>query len=118
MIKLMKIKEELENKLDAILKEIKSNKSTSTVTNPRSEINDAQNMQPSGSKTNKSIGVHASNNENSYSEDEDYTLQASRMKDFKHPAKPLHRSESNLDETIVSNDDYEEEDYHTLCNHC
>ena len=76
-------------------------------------------MQPSGSKTNKSIGVHAASyNKNSDSEDEDYTLQASKMKDLKHPAKPLHRSESNLDETIVSNEDYEEEDNHTLCNHC
>ena len=55
--------EEVENKLDAILKEIKSNKSASTVTNPRSEVNEIQNMQPSGSKTNKSIGVHASYNE-------------------------------------------------------
>ena len=31
--------EEMENKLDAILKEMKSSKSASTVTNPRSEIN-------------------------------------------------------------------------------
>ena len=40
----------MENKLDAILKEIKSNKSASTVTNPRSEIIDTQNMQPSDPK--------------------------------------------------------------------
>ena len=33
----MKMTEELENKLDAILKEMKPNKSASTVTNPRSE---------------------------------------------------------------------------------
>ena len=41
----------------------KSNKSTSTVTNPWSEIIDKQNIQPSGSKIGKSIGVHASYNE-------------------------------------------------------
>ena len=54
----------MENKLDALLKEIKSNKSASTLTNPRSEIIDTQKMQPSGSKIDKFIGVHASYNEN------------------------------------------------------
>ena len=70
--RIMKMIEEMENELDAILKEIKSNKSASTVTNPRSEINDTQNMQPSGTKLDYSIGVHASHNKNSDSEDEDY----------------------------------------------
>ena len=68
----MKVREEMENKLDAILKETNSNKSALIVTNPRSEMNDTQNMQPLGSKIGKSIGLHASYNENSGSEDEDY----------------------------------------------
>ena len=34
------MREEMENKLETILKEIKSIKSASTVTNPRSEINE------------------------------------------------------------------------------
>ena len=112
--RIMKMREEMENKLDAILKEIKSNKSASTVTNPRSEMNEMQNMQPSGSKTNKSTGVHASYNENIDSEDEDYPLQASKMRDLRHPAKPFHRSESNLDRTLVSEEDSEVEDYHMV----
>ena len=60
--RITKLREEMENKLDAIVKEIKSNKSASTVTNPKSEVNEIQNMQPWGSKTNKSTGVHASYN--------------------------------------------------------
>ena len=103
---------EMENKLDTILKEIKSNKSASTVTNPRSEVNEIQNMQPSGSKTNKSTEVHASYNENTDSEDEDYSLLASKMRDLRHPAKPFHRSETNLDRTLISEEDSEVEDYH------
>ena len=75
--RITKMREEMEINLDAFLKEIKSNKSASTVTNPRSEMNDIQNMQPSGSKTNKPIAVHASCNESSDSENEDYPLQAS-----------------------------------------
>ena len=110
--RITKMREEMENKLDAILKEIKSNKSASTVTNPRSEMNEIQNMQPLGSKTNKSTGVHASYNENIDSEDEDYPLQASKMRDLRHPAKPFHRSETNLDRTLISEEDFEVEDYH------
>ena len=65
-----KMREEMNNKFEGILREIKTNKNASTVTNPRSETNEIQNSQPSGSKT-TSIGVHASNNENSGSENDD-----------------------------------------------
>ena len=95
------------------MKEIKSSKSAYTVTNPRCDINDTQHLQPSGFKIEKSIGVHASYNGNSDSEDEEYTLLASKMKDLRHPAKPLYRKEKNLDETLASDEDSEEEDYHT-----
>ena len=111
--RIMKMREEMENKLDAILKEIKSNKSASTVTNSRSEDNDTQNIQPSGSKIDMSIGVQASYNKNSGSEDDEYPLQASKMKVLRHPAKPIYRSETNLDETLVSEEDSEVEDYHS-----
>ena len=82
-----KMREGIENKLDAIVKEIKTNKSTSTFTIPRSEINQPENIQPSGSEVGMSIGVSASNNDNSDSEDEDYTLKIFQMKDLRHPAK-------------------------------
>ena len=115
--RIAKMREEMENKLDAILKEIKSNKSVSMVTNPRSEENTIQNMQPSGSKTIGSIGVHASYNNNSDSENEDYPLRASKMRDLKHPAKPIFRSESDVDVTIHSDEESDaeslDEDYHT-----
>ena len=104
----------MENKLNAILKEIKSNKSASTVTNPRSEMNDIQNMQPTGSTDNRSIGVHASYNDNSDSENEDHPLQASKMRDLRHPARPIHESETNINETMISDEDSEEEDYHLV----
>ena len=71
-----------------------------------------QETRASGSKNGRSIEIYASNIENSDSEDEDYPLQASKMKDIRHPARPLFRSETNLDETLVSKEDSEEEDYH------
>ena len=58
-----KMREEMDNNIEAILREIKTNKNASTVTNQRSEVNEIREPQPSGSKT-MSIGVHESKNEN------------------------------------------------------
>ena len=110
-----KMREEMDNKLEAILREIKTNKSVSTVTNPRSETNETQDPQPSGSRTIRSIGVHASNNENSETEDEDFPLRASKAKDLKKPAKPIYGSD--VDVTIHSDEESDAEsieDYHMV----
>ena len=112
--RIIKMREEMENKLDAILREIKSNKSASMATNPSSEKNDTRNMQPSGSKTDRANGVHASFDENSDPDDEDYPPQASEMRDPRHPAKPSNKSDSDLNGTIVSEEDSEGEDYHSM----
>ena len=109
------MKKEIDNKLEVFLKEIKSSKSISTVTNSRSDVNEIQDIQPSGSKTNMPMGVHASNNEDLDSKNDDFPFRASKMKDLKHPAKPLYRNEADVDVTILSNEESHEEDYHTLC---
>ena len=114
-----KMRKEMDSKLEAILKEIKYNKGASITTNPRSDVNEMQEPQPSGSRIDPSIGVRASNIENSDSENDDYPLRASKMKDLIHPAKPLFRSESDVDVTIHSDEesDAEEiEDYHSILN--
>ena len=41
-----KMREEIDSKFEAILKEIKNNKNESTITNPRSETIETQNTQP------------------------------------------------------------------------
>ena len=105
----------MENKFDAILEEIRTSKTASTITNPRSEPNGIHNLQPSGSKSIRSNGVHASNIENSDIENEDdHPLRASDMRELRNPARPLCQNESNLDETIISEGDSEEEDYHMV----
>ena len=104
--------EEMDNKFEVILKEIKSSKSVSTVTNPRSDVNEIQDSQPSGSKIILSTRVQeASNNENSGSENDGFPLGASKKKDLKHPSKALYRNESVVDVTILSNEESDEEDY-------
>ena len=110
-----KMREEMDNQLEAILREIKTNKSSSTVTNPRSYANEMQGSQQSGSRIDKSIGVHASNNENSDYENDDFPPKVSKMKDLKHPADPLYQNESDVDVTILpdeESDAEEVEDYH------
>ena len=81
-----KMREEMVKKLETILKEIRSHENMSTTTNPRSETAEAQNSQPSGTR---SIGVHAFYFESSDSENEDYPLKASGSKDLRYPAKRL-----------------------------
>ena len=87
--KIEKMRKEVDYKLEAILREVKSNKTTST--NPRSDVNEILDSQHSGSKTNRSIGVRASNIENSDSE-----------------------NESDVDVTILSNEESDVEDCHSL----
>ena len=76
-------------------------------------MNGMQNERLSGSKKIQSIGIHASNNDNSDSENDNYPLRASKMKDLKHPAKPLFQNETDVDVTILSNKESDEEDYHS-----
>ena len=102
----------MDSKLEAILKEIKYNRSASTVTIPRSDANEIQEPQPSGSRIDPSIGGRTSNNENSDSENDDYPLRASKMKDLKHPARPLFQNESDIDVTLHSDEESDVEDYH------
>ena len=80
-------------------------------TNPRSETNETQDTQQSGSKIDKSIGVRASNKEKSDSENDGFSLRASKLKDLKHPAKPLFQNEADVDVTILSNAQSDKEDY-------
>ena len=108
------MREEMENKFEAVLKEIRTNKSVSTKTNPGSDLNGTQNSQPSGSINDKYIAVHASNSENSDTEDEDHPLRASELYELRNSARTVYQNIPNFDKAINSNEDFEEEDYHTL----
>ena len=79
-------------------------------------MNGMQNKQRSGSEKVQSQGVHASNNiENSDTEGEDdHPLRASKMSELRNPAKPFYQNELDQDETMISNEDSEEEDHQRL----
>ena len=87
------MREEMENKFDPILKEIRTNKTTSTITNRRSELNGTQNSQLSGSESIRSYGVHSSNIENSDTEDEgNHPQRASEMHELRNPARSVYQN--------------------------
>ena len=104
----------MENKLDAILMEIKASKSTSMTTNPRSEINEIGNMQPSGSGGKRSMGVNASDLDCLDSENKDIILTVSEKRELRHPAKSIHQNDTTLDATVIFNEESEEKDYHKV----
>ena len=112
--RIMVMWEEMENIIEAILTEIRTNKSASTITNPRYEINKNQNIQPSGSKKDRSTELHASNIKYSISEDKDQLLTALDMGKLRGPARPVYQNVLNLNETIFSKEDSEEEAYPTI----
>ena len=75
-------------------------------------MNEIQNKQVLGSKNLQSIEVHASNIVNSDLKEDDHPLRACNMSELRNLAKAFHQNELDLDETMISNRDSEEEDYH------
>ena len=69
-----------------------------------------------GCKNVQSIGIHSSNTVDSILEEEEdiHSLRVSDMIELRNPAKLFCRTELNLDETLISNEDYEEEDYNMV----
>ena len=105
--RITKMREEIDNKFETILREFKNNKSVSTVTTPRSETNESQDTEQSGSKINKSKGVHASNTVYSDLEEDGHPLRVSNMSELRNPDKPFRQNELEIDETMISNEDSE-----------
>ena len=70
---------------------MRTNRSESTKTNPRSELNGIQDFQHSGSKNYSSNGAHVSNVENSDTENEDdHPFRASDLRELSNPARLLY----------------------------
>ena len=112
MNRITKMSEEMENKLDAILMKRRTNKSTSMTTNPRSELKEIGNIEPSGAVGKRSMGVNASDNESLDSENDDIPLKASEMRELRHPARPIQQNDTTLEAKVIFNEESDEEDYH------
>ena len=98
------------NRFETILREIKNNKSVTTATNPRSETKETP---QSGSRIKTFVALHASNNVYSDLEKDAHHLRASQMSELRNPYNQFHQNELDLDETMISIEDSEEEDSHS-----
>ena len=112
MTEVQKCEKKLETKLSQRIKEMKSSKKASSATNPRLDTIDTQNIQPSGSKGNRSVGVHASNTVDSEKDEDSHLLRPSYMNEWSNPSEPFSQNELNLDDTMISKKDSDEDDYH------
>ena len=81
--RIMKLREEMENKLEANSKETRTNKVHLQKQIPGLQQTELRTHNLRGPKNDKSIGVHASNIENSDTEDEDHPLRASEMQELR-----------------------------------
>ena len=105
------MKEDMSNRIEIILKETSTNKTTSTI--KTSHIRNEQNSE------NSTIGiqrryvywnsVHASNFGNSGSKNRSHQLMAADLREIRNLARPFYQKVPTLNETIILNEDFEEE---------
>ena len=62
----------------------------------------------------QSIERHASDNQNTDLEDKYYPFRAPEMRNSRHPVEPVFQNELDLNETVLINENSNEEDYHML----
>ena len=111
--KMSQIEEQLNNKFEEILKEIRTNKTHIVITDEE----DAENNQP-GPSNYKNKGLrnkHASNSTSDKNRNQDDRFYPSEMCELRQPYTPLGIAEDTLDETIIINENRQERaDHHNL----
>ena len=109
--KMSQIEEQLNNKFEEILKEIRTNKNYIVITDEE----DAENNQP-GPSNSKNKGLrnkHASNTTLDKNKNQDDRFYPSEMGELRQPYTPLGITEDTLDESIIINENrHEKADHH------
>ena len=109
--KMSQIEEQLNNKFEEILKEVRTNKNYIAI----KDEEDAENNQPGPSNyRNKGLrNKHASNSLSDKNKNQDDRLYPSEMSELRQPHTPLEIAEDTLDETIIINENRQEKaDHH------
>ena len=111
--KMSQIEEQLNNKFEEILKEIRTNKNYIVITDEE----DAENNQPgpSNSKNKDLRNKHASNTTLDKNKNQDDRFYPSEMGELRQPYTPLGITEDTLDESIIINENrHEKADHHMV----
>ena len=108
--KMTQLEQQLNNKFEEILKEIRTNRNSNLVNGEE----DAENNRPSTSNSeNKFLRrKHASNNEIDKDTHQDSPFQFSEMYELKQPSTPFGVANGTLDDTIIISENRQEADYH------
>ena len=106
------IEQQLNSKLEKILKEIETNKGS----NLGDDEEDAEDDRPSTSKSgNKHLRrKHASNNEINRDKNQDNRFQSSEMHELRQPPTPFGIANVTLDDKIIISENGQETEYHTV----
>ena len=109
------IEEQLNNKFEEILKEIRTNKNHIVITDEE----DAENNRPGPSNyRNKGLrNKHASSRTSDKNKNQDDRFHPSEMSELRQPYTPLGIAEDTLDETIIINENRQERADHHRYNH-
>ena len=113
--KMSQIEEQLNNKFEEILKEIRTNKNHIVITDEE----DAENNRPGPSNyRNKGLrNKHASSRTSDKNKNQDDRFHPSEMSELRQPYTPLGIAEDTLDETIIINENRQEMADHHRYNH-
>ena len=114
--KMTQIEEQLNNKFEEILKEIRTNRNYNTTTDEE----DVERSQPgpSNSKNRSLRNKHASNTMLDRDKNQDDRFYSSEMSELRQPYTPLGIANETLDETILINENRQENADHHKCNLC
>ena len=105
------IEQQLNSKFEEILKEIRTNKGNNLV----DDGEDAEDNRPSTSNSENGYlrKKHASNNEIDKNRNQDNRFQSSEMHELRQPSTPFGVANTTLDDTIVINENRQDNtDYH------
>ena len=104
------IEQQLNNKFEEILKEIRTNKDSNLV----NDVEDAENNRPSTSNSGNNLlkRKHASNNRIDEDKNQDNRFQSSAMSELRLSSTPFGVANETLDDTIILNENRQEADYH------
>ena len=108
------LREEMNEKLEKILKAMKSSRKAQFVTNRRNQEQNTPQAATSKNKNTKDDEANASEPEDQENEIQDSPFRPSNMNEFKTPMKPLNLQNIDLNDSVVINEDRIGEYYHNI----
>ena len=108
------LRKEMDEKLEKILKEIKNNRRTQSVTNRRYREQNTPRAGTSKYASNEDGEENASEPENQECEIQDNPFRPSNLNELRTPMQPLSMQNIDLNDSVVTNEDRTGDDFHII----